>query len=129
VEGEFRQLGNVYSIGSARWNFSEEGKRQFPDAHMQMIRPRGMGALVLDWSQRKNHPVFSNLNLDHHASLTGVHFLRRVFEPDEPIRFNIMFFVSDRDSGTNRTVLRFPDKTDEGWQRNVEDLKERDRKS
>jgi hypothetical protein len=130
VEGEFRQLcGNVYSIGSASWDFSKEGKRQFPDAHMQMIKSPGMGALVLDWSQRNNHPVFSNLNLDHYASLTGVDFLRRVLEPDEPIRFNIMFFVSDRDSGTDRTALRFPDKTGEDRQRNVEDLKERDRES
>jgi hypothetical protein len=84
-----------------------------------------MAALVLDWVQRKNHPVFSNLNLDHYASLTGVDFLRRVFEPDEPIRFSIMFFVSDKDSGTDRTALRFPDGTDEDWQRNMEDLKER----
>jgi hypothetical protein len=129
VEGEFKQLcGNVYSIGSASWDFSKEIKRQFPEASMQTIKGRGMGALVLDWAQRKNHPVFSNLNLDHYASLTGVDFLRRVFEPGEPIRFNIMFFVSDEDPRSDRTALRFPDKTDEDWQRNVEDLKERDSK-
>lgn len=87
VEGEFRQLcENVYSIGSASWAFSKDVKKQFPEACLQFMKPRGMAALVLDWVQRKNHPVFSNLNLDHYASLTGVDFLRRVFEPDEPIR-------------------------------------------